>query len=151
MKKWILCLLGCVMGAHLVMANDMWLTSLPDAEAKAKKEGKLVLMDFTGSDWCPWCIKLKNDILSKAEFERYASTNLVLVEVDFPNHIPQSADVKRANAALQSKYNVEGYPTLIVVKPDGQVVLKSVGYIEGGPSALIAKLDDAKAGKAQVN
>ena len=65
-------------------------------------------MDFTGSDWCPWCIKLDKDIFSKPEFADYAKTNLVLVQLDFPNQKPQSDDLKKANAALQAKYDHEG-------------------------------------------
>jgi thioredoxin-related protein len=66
------------------------------------------------------------------------------VEVDFPNQKPQSEEVKAANKALGKKYEISGYPTLLVMKPDGKVVWKQVGYLEGGPSAMIAKLDEAK-------
>jgi thioredoxin-related protein len=126
-------------------ADLNWLTDLPKAQAQAKAENKLVLMDFTGSDWCPWCIKLDKDIFSKPEFANYAKTNLVLVLLDFPNQKPQSDDLKKANAALQAKYDPEGaFPTLIAMKPDGTVVWKQLGYLEGGPSAIIAKLDEAK-------
>ena len=61
-----------------------WLTDLPKAQAQAKKENKMVLMDFTGSDWCRWCIKFDKEVLTSDEFTDYAKTNLVLVEVDFP-------------------------------------------------------------------
>jgi thioredoxin-related protein len=53
--------------------------------------------------------------------------------------------LKAANKALGAKYEITGYPTLVLMKPDGTVVWKQVGYLEGGPSALIAKLDEAKA------
>ncbi|MGH7976174.1 MAG: thioredoxin family protein [Limisphaerales bacterium] len=126
-------------------ADLNWLTDLPKAQAQAKAENKLVLMNFTGSDWCPWCIKLDEDIFSKPEFADYAKTNLVLVEVDFPNHKPQPVGLKKANAALMAKYDSEGaFPTLIAMKPDGAVVWKQTGYLEGGPKALIAKLNEAK-------
>ena len=125
-------------------ADSSWLTSLPDAKAKAEKEKKLVFLDFTGSDWCGWCKKLDAETFSKPEFAAYAKKNLVLVEVDFPNQKPQSEEVKAANKALGKKYEISGYPTLLVMKPDGKVVWKQVGYLEGGPSAMIAKLDEAK-------
>ncbi|HWD19066.1 MAG TPA: thioredoxin family protein [Verrucomicrobiae bacterium] len=144
MKKFAIFLLGLLASAQVVTAEPSWLTSLPEAQAKAKKENKLVLLDFTGSDWCVWCKKLDADVFSKPEFARYASTNLVLVEVDFPDHKPQSPQLQAANAALQKKYNVDGFPTLVVLKPDNTVVWQKAGYPPGGPAALIAKLDAAR-------
>jgi thioredoxin-related protein len=121
-----------------------WMTSVPDAETQAKTESKLVLLDFTGSDWCSWCKKLDAEVFTKAEFGDYAKKNLVLVEVDFPNQKKLPADLVKANSALKDKYKITGYPTLIVLKPDGTVVWTQVGYMEGGPKAVIAKLDEAK-------
>ena len=133
------------MAGALLAADSSWLTSLPEAKVKAKKEQKLVLLDFTGSDWCGWCKKLDAETFSKSEFAEYAKKNLVLVEVDFPAQKPQSDELKAANRALGQKYDVTGYPTLVLIKPDGKVVWKQVGYLQGGPSAMIAKLDEAKA------
>lgn len=127
------------------MASDAsWLTSVPDAKAKAEKEKKLVLLDFTGSDWCGWCKKLDAETFTKPAFADYASKNLVLVEVDFPKSKVLSEDQKAANKALKEKYDVSGFPTLVVMKADGTVVWKQVGYMKGGPEAMIAKLDEAK-------
>jgi thioredoxin-related protein len=125
-------------------AEPTWLTDVPKAQAQAKAENKLVLLDFTGSDWCGWCIKLDKETFSKPEFADYAQKNLVLVQLDYPNKKPQSDELKKANAALKDKYNIEGYPTLIALKPDGTVVWKQLGYLPGGPEALIAKLGEAK-------
>jgi thioredoxin-related protein len=136
--------MACCAIARIHAADLTWLTDLPKAEAQAKSENKLVLMDFTGSDWCPWCQKMDKDTLTQPQFADYANKNLVLVLVDFPNHKPQSDDLKAANAALASKYSVQGYPTLIAVKPDGTAVMTQVGYLEGGPQALIDQIDAAK-------
>src|SRR5580765_2149435 len=68
-----------------------WLTDLNAGQAQAQKEGKFVLVNFTGSDWCPWCIKLRQEVFTQPEFESFASKNLVLVEIDFPKRTPQSA------------------------------------------------------------
>lgn len=144
MKKIIASLFLCGALYQANAADPTWLTDVPKAEAQAKTENKLVLMDFTGSDWCIWCKRLERDTFSKPEFASYASTNLVLVQLDFPQDKPQSDDLKKANAALQKKYDVEGFPTLIALKPDGTVVWTQVGYLEGGPAALIAELDKAK-------
>ena len=89
MKKLIDCLAGCA-GWRCNCSAAEWLTDLPKALDKAKAENKMVLMDFTGSDWCPPCKALHKTVLTSPEFEAYAQTNLVLVEVDFPNR--QAAD-----------------------------------------------------------
>jgi thioredoxin-related protein len=144
MKRILSAVSICCLAGALWAADSSWLTSVPEAQAKAKKENKIVFLDFTGSDWCSWCKKLDAEVFTKPEFAAYAKKNLVLVEVDFPHTKAQSDDLKAANAALGEKYEVSGYPTLVAIKPDGRVVWKQVGYMEGGPSAWIAKLDEAK-------
>lgn len=124
-------------------AEAQWMTDLPKAQARAKAENKLVLMDFTGSDWCGWCIKLNKEVFSKPEFAEYAEKNLVLVEVDFPNQKKQSDELKAANEKLQEKYKVQGYPTIIVLNGDGKKV-GELGYQPGGPKAFIAELEKLK-------
>ena len=132
------------MAAQLQAADLTWLTSVPDAQTRAKKESKLVLLDFTGSDWCSWCKKLDAEVFSQPQFADYAKKNLVLVEVDFPAQKKLDAALAKANDALKVKYKIAGFPTLIALKPDGAVVWNQVGYLEGGPKAVIAKLDEAK-------
>jgi thioredoxin-related protein len=144
MKRIALYVLLSLMAGPLLADDAKWLTSVPEAQALAKKENKLVLMDFTGSDWCSWCKKLDAEIFNKPEFAEYARKNLVLVQLDYPNSKPQSAELKSANNALQTKYKIEGFPTLIVIKPDGTVVWQQVGYLQGGPPALISAVDKAK-------
>jgi uncharacterized protein YyaL (SSP411 family) len=133
MKRILSALLFCCLAGTLLAADPSWLTSLPDAKAKAEKEKKLLLLDFTGSDWCGWCKKLDAETFSKPEFAEYASKHLVLVQVDFPANKPQSDELKAANKALGIKYGISGYPTLLAMKPDGTVVWQQVGYLEGGP------------------
>ena len=144
MKKIMVGLVACCAAAWLHAADLNWLTDLSKAQAQAKDDNKLVLMDFTGSDWCGWCKKLDQETFSKQAFADYAKKNLVLVQLDYPQNKPQSDELKAANAALAKKYNIEGYPTLIAIKPDGTVVWTQVGYLEGGPQALIDQLDAAK-------
>lgn len=121
-----------------------WIDNQPKALAQAKTEKKLVLMDFTGSDWCPWCIKLDKEVFSTPEFKQYAKDNLVLVEVDFPRQKFINPQTKQQNDALQTQYKVEGYPTVIVLDPEGKQV-GSLGYEEGGAKAFIEKLKALKA------
>ncbi len=142
MKKLALCLLTCFTVFQL-KADLAWMTDLPKAQAQAKTEKKLVMLDFTGSDWCGWCIKLNKEVFNTPEFAEYAKKNIVPVEVDFPNKKAQSAAVKNANQALQSKYGVKGYPTIIVLNADGKKV-GEMGYMKGGPKAFIAELEKLK-------
>lgn len=143
MKKLAIGLLGAALLLQVRAEELNWLTDVPKAQAQAKSEKKLVMLDFTGSDWCGWCIKLHNEVFSKPEFSEYARKNLVLVEVDFPRKKQQTADLKKANEALQEKYKIEGYPTIIVLDGNGKQV-GQLGYQPGGPKAFIAELDKLK-------
>jgi protein disulfide-isomerase len=123
-----------------IAGENGWTTDYGKALERAKAEKKLVLLDFTGSDWCGWCIKLNKEVFSKEQFKEYASKNLVLVEVDFPKSKPQSGKIKEQNEKLQKQFNIEGYPTIIVLDPEGKKV-GELGYTPGGPEAFIAKLE----------
>jgi thioredoxin-related protein len=146
MKKLFITLLTCVAGLQLLAADAKldWKTDVAKAQEQAKKEKKLVLLDFTGSDWCGWCIKLNHDTFSKQEWADYAKKNLVLVEVDFPRSKELSDSVKKQNEALQKKYKVEGFPTIIVINPEGKTVWSNEGYLGGGPKAMIDAIEGAK-------
>jgi protein disulfide-isomerase len=144
MKKWMLSLVAGLLAWSVNAAESgkgglEWLTDLPAAQAKAKKENKHVLLDFTGSDWCGWCIKLNKEVFSKPEFAEYAKKNLVLVEVDFPQRKKLSAAQTKANNALQTKYDIEGFPTLVILDSEGKLAGK-MGYVPGGPKPFLAEL-----------
>jgi protein disulfide-isomerase len=140
MKKIAISLVATLICWQVSAAELEWMTDLPKAQAKAKEEKKMVMMDFTGSDWCGWCIKLDKEVFSTPEFAEYAKKNLVLVEVDFPNKKKQSAELKKANDALQKKYKIEGYPTIIVLNGEGKNI-GELGYMKGGPKAFTAELE----------
>jgi thioredoxin-related protein len=125
-------------------AAEGWMTDYAKALEKAKTEKKMVLLDFTGSDWCPPCMQLEKDIFSKDEFKKYAEKNLVLVELDFPNTKELPADLKAQNDKLAKEYAIRGYPTLVVLSPEGKKLTEKVGYLPGGPEALIGMIDQAK-------
>lgn len=144
MKRIAFILITCWVGGLAIAVQAQWLESVPQALEQAKRENKLVLLDFTGSDWCGWCMKLDSETLSKPDFLDYAKNNLVLVRLDYPAHKEQFLEVKNANRALKEKYQVSGYPTLIALKPDGAVAWKQTGFLRGGPAALITKLDEVR-------
>jgi len=147
MKKLVITLLAATVFWQANAAESVWLTDLPKAQARAKAENKIVLLDFTGSDWCGWCIKFKKEVFDTKEFQDYAAKNIVLVELDYPKKKVQSDDLKKANAALNAQYKIEGFPTLIVLDKDGKEIGRQEGYAKGGPAAFIAKLEKFKTGK----
>jgi thioredoxin-related protein len=122
-----------------------WITSYEQGQQEAKANNKLVLLDFTGSDWCGWCILLDREVFSKPQFKEYASKNLVLVEVDFPKMKPMSDEIRAKNVRLAIHYQVQAFPTIIVLNGDGQVV-GALGYMQGGPDAFIAVLEKLRKG-----
>ena len=124
--------------------NPEWLTNLPEAQQKAKADGRLVLLDFTGSDWCPYCMQLKKEVFDTTEFKEFADKNLVLVVVDFPRQKPQTEEQQRVNAALQEHYRVNEYPTLVVLDSRGKQV-GELTYMPGGPYPYITRLKKFKA------
>ena len=128
-----------------------WSTDYRKAQEEAKASHKLVLLNFTGSDWCGWCTQLDRVILNQQQFKDYASKNLVLVVIDFPRRNGpvwkgQSVELKKQNMELADKFNVEGFPTLVVLSPEGKTVWRYDGYYSGGLAAFLAELDKARKG-----
>lgn len=122
-----------------------WQTDLPKALVQARAEKKLVLLNFTGSDWCSACKVLDNEVFDQAEFAAFAQTNLVLVVVDLPNRKVLPPALLAANQALNTNYDVEGFPTLIALKPDGKVAWRMDGISDNlSPQTVIAPLQALK-------
>src|SRR5262245_50368855 len=90
-----------------------WQTDYKAALKQAKQESKLVLADFTGSDWCPWCIKLHKEVFDTPEFKEWAAKRVVLLELDFPRKKELSDELKKQNADLRDKLGIKGYPTVV--------------------------------------
>jgi len=116
-----------------------WTTDYQAALAKAQTEKRNVFLFFTGSDWCGWCMRLDQEILSTAEFKSYASEKLVLVKLDFPRKTALPDELRTQNQSLASRYHIKGYPTVIILDPTGKPVRK-LGYQEGGPQPFIEAL-----------
>ncbi len=145
MKMLALTVTGVWIWSAMALADEaLWLTDLAKAQATAKKENKMVLMDFTGSDWCPPCKALHNKVLTSKEFTDYAKENLVLVVVDFPNSKPISAEQKQANNELAQKFKVRAFPTIIVLDSNGKQLSFEEGYSGIGPKEFVAKLQKLK-------
>jgi thioredoxin-related protein len=129
----------CALGLGSAQAEANWLSDFQKARAEAKAGHKRLLLDFTGSDWCIWCLKLHREVFSTPEFAEYAQKNLVLMTVDFPQAKSLSSEVRRQNYELAQRYQVEGFPTIVILNDDGQPV-GLLGYVPGGPGAFINEL-----------
>lgn len=131
-------------GAGLRAADGQWMTDFEAAQAKAAAENKLMLVDFTGSDWCFWCKRLDAEVLSQAEFQEYAAKNFVLVKLDFPrNQSAQPVEVREQNQRLLARYEVEGFPTIFLMDANGKP-LAQTGYRRGGVEAYVEHLKELR-------
>lgn len=148
MKRTLLACLA-ILTLALSTAAAEWRTDFEAAKSEAKKDNKIIVMNFTGSDWCGFCIKMKKDTLDMKAFTDYAAKNAVLVEVDFPSRKKLPAAQAKANDTLRKKFEVEGYPTFVFTDAAGKELGRHVGYLQGGPLAFIDRLEKAK-GKAKT-
>ncbi len=147
MKKVIyICLIGLFSTVYTSAQELVWYTDMAQASEYAAKEKKPLLMFFTGSDWCGWCIRLQKEVFKTGEFKRWASENVILVELDFPRRTPIDQKLKAQNYQLQSMFQVRGYPTIWFANPhvnDQKQInltrLGSLGYVAGGPGKWISK------------
>lgn len=117
---------------------DGWMVDINKAYEKSKKTGKPIMANFTGSDWCGWCKKLKAEVFDKEEFKSWADKNVVLVELDFPRRFKLPENIKQQNYGLASTFKVTGYPTIWVFNltkdDEGKFnigALGKTGYVKG--------------------
>lgn len=144
MKKIALYLLAAFVAWQVSAEEGGWVTDFAKAQAKAKSEKKMVLMDFNGSDWCAPCRELRKKVLNSQAFIDYAKDNLVLVDVDFPHQKQQTEELKKANQALHDKFDIEGFPTVIVLSDEGKELKRMVGYDGQDAKEFIAELQKLK-------
>ncbi len=143
MKK-VFILLLLIAGSFTAQSQELtWHTDLDKAMAISKKKKKPLLMFFTGSDWCGWCIKLQKEVFKTPEFEAWAKRNVILVELDFPRRTAQEEAIRMQNAQLQQTFQIRGYPTIWFVKATKKKKqvnfdkLGSTSYVAGGPAAWL--------------
>lgn len=119
------------------IAKEDWETNFSEAQAKAREHGKMLLLEFHGSDWCPPCIQLNKQILSTAEFKKIADEHFVLVNLDFPRKSEQPADQAKHNRALAEKFGIQGFPTVVLLDAEGNEVAREVGFPRGGKDGFL--------------
>lgn len=125
-----------------------WMESMDEAVKQAKASNKLILSDFTGTDWCIWCKRLKAEVFDTKAFKDWAAKNVVLLELDYPRNKTQSDAVKKQNKELLKKYKIEGFPTILFLKADGEEAGRT-GYVKGGPGAWLPEADKILKGAAK--
>ncbi|MDX1476390.1 MAG: thioredoxin family protein [Saprospiraceae bacterium] len=139
-------LIVCVFFAGSAMAqtadykagNPGWMVDLDEAYAASKKQGKPIMANFTGSDWCGWCKRLTAAVFSKKEFQTWAEDNVILLELDFPRRTRIPDQYRQQNANLQQAFKVRGFPTIWVFNMDkdvnGQYKINALGKTGYAPS-----------------
>ncbi|TRX35294.1 thioredoxin family protein [Flavobacterium sp. ZT3R18] len=148
MKKVFLITLFLIGGLAIQAQELKWYTNVKEAIKVSNKKKKPLMLFFTGSDWCGWCIRLQNEVLKTPEFNKWAQESVILVELDFPRRTAQSDEIKKQNDELQQAFGVQGFPTVYfanaTVNKEGKVNfegLGSTGYVAGGPTAWLAVAD----------
>ncbi len=134
--------LAWVLALSTVAAGDLWVSNFDKAKQTAAKEGKDLLMDFTGSDWCGWCIKLHKEVFDLEAFKNSVPKKFVLVELDYPRDKSRlTEETQKQNAALLQQFAVQGYPTILLADAQGRPYAQT-GYQAGGAEAYVKHLDE---------
>ncbi len=120
-----------------------WRTDLPEAAADARQDRKFLLLNFSGSDWCGWCKRLDAEVFSTTAFQDYAASDLVCVLADFPRSKELDPALRSRNERLMRHFRVEGFPSILLFSPDGELIDK-LGYQPGGPDAFIRAIQQAR-------
>lgn len=145
----LLLVLSLVLATAHAAPPPGWTDDYAKAVEKAKAEKKNLLLDFTGSDWCGYCMALDKEVFHTTKFKTWAQQNVVLVQVDFPQGKKLTRKVTEQNAQLKSQFKTGGYPTILILDTDGNELARKVGYSPGtGPDAYIQALDERIAKKS---
>lgn len=121
--------------------DGLWQTNFEQAKAQAQSENKLLLVDFTGSDWCGWCIRLKQEVFDQEVFKKEAPQQFVFVELDFPRQKQLPEELKTQNEQLRERFRITGFPTILVLDAQGEMIART-GYRPGGPEKYVEHLKE---------
>lgn len=127
--------------AQSVVSEITWMTDFQAAKSLAKEQSKPMFLYFTGSDWCPWCIKMNTQILSTPEFQQALSQKMIFVKVDFPRQTKLDKATKEQNDKLSKTFGVQGFPTVILLDSDGERIEK-LSFQAGGGAVYAKKVLD---------
>lgn len=135
-------LAALLLSVSSLSAEIKWLTDLDEAKKVAQAEKKDILVDFTGSDWCSWCIRLKKEVFDQKDFE-VAAKDFVFVELDFPRKKKLPAEHAAKNEALAKKFAIQGFPTILLLDAQGELYAQTE-YQEGGPANYLKNLAELR-------
>jgi len=127
-------------------AAGEWCPDFDRAMAKARETGRPLLVAFVGSDWCLWSQRMAREIFDDAEFKAFAARQVVAYKADFPIQQELPPAVKSRNAGLIRQYKVSGFPSVLLLKPDGTLIART-GYARGGAHAYVAHLNRLLGGR----
>ena len=135
---------GCRKKADASVVHVEWMTDFEKAKQTAQAQGKDLMLNFAGSDWCYWCQRLDKEVFSKTSFLEKAGKDFVFVLVDFPNDTSgQSEQVQQQNEKLMEQFGVEGFPTVFLADAGGKSYVQT-GYLEGGVKAYLEHLKELR-------
>jgi len=146
MRRFSWLLLGFIFVVPLARGAAEWQTDYEQALATAKETRKCVLLNFTGSDWCPPCIEMHKVVFSKPAFLDYVQKNLILVEIDFPGRKTLPETLAKQNERLKRQYGIDGkgFPTVVLLSPDGKILGELQGYGGEGPAEIVAWVEELR-------
>lgn len=122
-------------------ASIQWLTDFDEATRRARAEQKPLFILFEGSDWCPWCMRLENEVLQDPTFSQNLQEKFIFVNLDFPRRKPQPPELAKQNQQLKQQYSVKGFPTVLILDPQ-QKQIGTTGYRSGGAKAYVDHIND---------
>jgi thioredoxin-related protein len=144
-----LCAIMMALHGTAFAGGEGWSSDFEAAKKQAAESKKDLLVDFTGSDWCGWCIKLNDEVFKLEPFKTGVKDSFVLVELDFPKDKSKLSEAtQKQNAELGKTYAVQGYPTILLCDADGRPYA-STGYQPGGPEKYVAHLNTLRGKKTQ--
>ena len=123
----------------LLINGNLWVNNLEQAEHKAQIEHKLILLNFSGSDWCGPCIRMHKEIFESEDFLKYTNDHLILVNADFPRMKKNqlSKDLQKSNDLLAEKYNSEGsFPCTVLLDSTGKLIYTWKGFYNKGAESF---------------
>jgi thioredoxin-related protein len=132
-----------ILFSSFLLPSNRWLTNFDTATKAATEKHQLILLNFSGSDWCGPCIRLRKEIFETPAFISFADSNLVLINADFPRNKKNrlSDDQTKQNNAMADKYNPEGkFPYTLLLNADGKVLKEWDGFPNETPAGFIAAI-----------
>lgn len=125
--------------AYAEAEKDLWLTDFEQAKKTAVAKKVPILVNFTGSDWCGWCMRLDKEVFSREAFKSYSKESLVLLKIDFPRKIKLPDGTVAANGKLADQFGIQGFPTIVLLDAEGKEITRT-SYRQGGAEAYVDHL-----------